>query len=129
MNEEEYRQLKLSGADKWFEIEEARIRRGLFAKEMHPLTEWPPLNYRGNVQAKLREQADQFKEILSTKLPKIMSYDLYDEEIYDKLLAPVRTSIEEARMYRARYKDVSEATKAYIKDNPKDNLDIDDFWT
>jgi len=129
MNEKEFFELSDIDSDKWWEIRYAQERRGEFTRDIHYLSKWPPFNYRGFNDAKLSRIVDTFKTILLTKLSNPMSYDLYDEELYDKVLAPVRTEVEEARMYKARYKTVKEATEAYIKDNSRNKYDIDDFWT
>jgi hypothetical protein len=39
----------------------------------------------------------------------------------------LETEIAEAEMYASRYKSPEEATKAYIKDNKRSNLVIDNF--
>ncbi len=95
--------------------------------ELHRVSNYPPLNYEIGGDEKLSKIRPAFVQALMDAQKAINRSKTFSDNFLDKFMKDLETEITEAEMYASRYKSPEEATKAYIKDNKRPNLVIDNF--
>jgi hypothetical protein len=95
--------------------------------ELHRVSNYPPLNYEIGGDEKLSKIRPAFVQALMDAQKAINRSKTFSDNFLDKFMKDLQTEITEAEMYASRYKSPEEATKAYIKDNKRPNLVIDNF--
>lgn len=95
--------------------------------EIHRASNFPPLNYETGDDEKLAKIRPAFTQAMNDAQKALNRAKSFPDDFLDKFLKDLATEIAEAEMYAARYSSPEEATKAYLKDNKRKNLVIDNF--
>lgn len=95
--------------------------------EIHRASNFPPLNYDTGDDEKLAKIRPAFIQAMTDAQKAVNRAKTFSDNFLDKFIKDLKTEIAEAEMYAARYSSPEEATKAYIKDNKRNNLVIDNF--
>ena len=95
--------------------------------ELHRVSNCPPLNYDMGGDEILSKIRPAFVQAIMDAQKSVNLSKTFSDNFLDKFMKDLETEITEAEMYASRYKSPEEATKAYIKDNKRPNLVIDNF--